>query len=219
MKNKLHEVHNLRLNYEAGKLGRQSVRQNPFEQFEHWFEAVMSAGFAEPNAMFLATATPDGKPSVRTVLLKGFSHKGFTFFTNYHSRKGHEIAANPHAALLFYWDKLQQQVRIEGSIEKVPDIESDAYFDSRPEGSRIGALASPQSSVIASRKELDDKVAQLMEEVAANPHTLKRPEHWGGYLLQPSAFEFWQGRSNRLHDRIRYTLQPSGNWLIERLAP
>lgn len=219
MKNKLHEVHNMRLNYEAGKLGRQTVRQNPFEQFEHWFEAVMNAGFTEPNAMFLATATPDGKPSVRTVLLKGFSEKGFTFFTNYQSRKGQEIAANPHAALLFYWDKLQQQVRIEGSIVKVPAAESEAYFNSRPEGSRIGALASPQSSIIASRKELDDKVAQLMAAFAATPHTLKRPEHWGGYLLQPSVFEFWQGRSNRLHDRIRYTLQTSGNWLIERLAP
>lgn len=218
MQPNLNEVHKMRINYTSGELSIQSVKTSPFEQFAIWFEEVLKNNFGEPNAMFLATATPDAKPSVRTVLLKGFSNSGFTFFTNYLSRKGQELDANPDAALLFYWDKLERQVRIEGRVAKISATESDAYFQSRPEGSQIGATASPQSRVIASRKELEDKVAEL-EQQYENQKPIPRPDFWGGYVLIPSVFEFWQGRSSRLHDRIRYSLNTEGKWLIERLAP
>lgn len=218
MENSLNDIHKMRINYMAGELNTQSVKVSPFEQFAIWFEEVVNSNFMEPNAMFLATATPDGKPSVRTVLLKGFSKTGFTFFTNYLSRKGQELDANPNAALLFYWDKLERQVRIEGRVAKIPMAESDAYFQSRPQGSQIGAMASPQSRVIASRKELEDKVAELNQQFETQI-PIPRPDFWGGYRLFPSVFEFWQGRSSRLHDRIRYSGNPDGEWLIERLAP
>jgi len=218
MKKSLKEVAHLRKNYSTAGLSEESVKSNPFGQFEIWFEEALQEDFIEHNAMFLATATPNGIPSIRTVLLKGFSEQGLIFFTNYHSRKGNELTQNPEAAILFYWDKLERQVRIEGKAEQLPDSESEEYFNTRPYGSRIGALASPQSQVIASRQQLEEKVKALTEQYDENA-VIPRPKHWGGYRIIPKVFEFWQGQSNRLHDRIRYTLQPSGNWLIERLAP
>ncbi|QQS28770.1 MAG: pyridoxamine 5'-phosphate oxidase [Sphingobacteriales bacterium] len=218
MKKSLKEVAHLRKNYSTAGLNEESVKSNPFEQFEIWFEEALQEDFIEHNAMFLATATPNGIPSIRTVLLKGFSEQGLIFFTNYHSRKGNELTQNPEAAILFYWDKLERQVRIEGKAERLSESESEEYFNTRPYGSRIGALASPQSQVIASRQQLEEKVKALTEQYDENA-VIPRPEYWGGYRIIPQVFEFWQGQTNRLHDRIRYTLQPSGNWLIERLAP
>ncbi len=218
MKKTLKDVAHLRQNYEAADLTEQSVKVSPFEQFEVWFNEALQQDFIEHNAMFLATATPEGLPSIRTVLLKGFSEQGLSFFTNYHSRKGNELNANPNAAILFYWDKLQRQVRIEGTVERLPASESDEYFNSRPIGNRIGALASPQSTVIPSREILETKVQSLMAQYGGEA-VIPRPEHWGGYRIVPRVFEFWQGRSSRLHDRLQYSLQPDGSWKIERLAP
>lgn len=206
-------IADLRLDYKLATLNEQDVAADPVQQFEHWWLEVIQSELEEPNAMTLATSTPDGKPSARIVLLKSFDEDGFLFFTNYESRKGHELAANPQVTLLFFWKELERQVRIEGTVSKAPANISDEYFLSRPVGSQIGAIASPQSQVIPGRAFLEDKVKELEGQA------LQRPEHWGGYLVKPLQIEFWQGRSSRLHDRLLYTLGQDGNWGISRLAP
>jgi len=193
------------------------VPAHPLQLFTRWFEQAHAIGLREPQAMTLATSTPDGQPSARVVLLKAYDEQGFVFFTNYHSRKGQELSANPRAALLFYWDALARQVRIEGSLTRVSEAESDAYFESRPRNSRIGALASAQSEVIASREALDQRFAELAE--ALHGQEIHRPAHWGGYRLHPHSIEFWQGLPDRLHDRLRYRKDAQGHWRLERLAP
>ncbi|MGK7895715.1 MAG: pyridoxamine 5'-phosphate oxidase [Xenococcus sp. (in: cyanobacteria)] len=211
-------VADLRQNYTLGDLTETNVESNPIRQFKLWFEQAVAADIIEPNAMTLATATPDGKPTARIVLLKGFDERGFVFYTNYQSLKGQQAITNPHAALVFFWDSMQRQVRIEGKITKVSAEESDSYFSSRPLGSQIGAWTSAQSQVIANREFLELK----QQEIAAqyqNQETIPRPEHWGGFRVIPKVIEFWQGRPNRLHDRLVYRLQPDNSWSIERLSP
>ena len=177
-----------------------------------------AAKIPEPNAMTLATATPEGSPSARIVLLKAFDERGFVFFTDYRSRKGAELEANPRAALVFYWAELERQVRIEGEVSIVAPAESDAYYASRPRPSRVGAWASPQSRVIPDRGWLEREYNAVQQRFAGDPDSIPRPPHWGGYRLLPSTFEFWQGRQSRLHDRIRYRLEDA-SWRVERLAP
>ncbi len=201
---------------ETPPLTRSTLQPNPFDQFADWFETAMSADIPNANAMTLATATKDGRPSARLVLLKSYDEDGFVFFTNYTSQKGQELAENPQAALVFYWEKFHRQIRISGQTSKVSTAESEAYFNDRPAGSRLSALASDQSSVVENRQVLEEKVTQLAAqyEAADIPH----PPYWGGYRLQPDEFEFWQGRPDRLHDRFRFK-KVNGKWLIERLAP
>jgi pyridoxamine 5'-phosphate oxidase len=191
------------------------VNPDPFEEFGAWFERAQNSGFVEPNAMSLATADADAHPSVRTILLRGWDRRGFTFYTNYESRKGSDLAANPRAALLFFWDKLSRQIRIEGSVEKITPEESDAYFQSRPRGHRLGAWVSAQSRPIRGREELEEK---LSEVEARYPGDVPRPPYWGGYRVSPERFEFWEGRANRLHDRFVYR-RDGELWVLERLAP
>jgi len=198
-------------------LHRRDLDPDPIKQFAHWFNAAIEAQLRDVNAMSLATASPDGKPSVRIVLLKAFDHTGFVFFTNYESEKGRQLAANPHAALGFYWIELDRQIRISGPVEKTSREESDHYFHSRPIGSQLGAWASRQSEVVDARRVLDARMAQITERFADKQVPL--PPHWGGYRLNPEQIEFWQGRTNRLHDRFRYTRQGDGTWSIDRLAP
>ena len=181
-------------------------------------DAAVAAGVLEPEAMTLSTATPDGRPSARIVLLRGFDARGFCFFTNYESHKGRELADNPHAAITFHWAELERQVRIEGRVERTTAAESDAYFHSRPSASRIGAWSSPQSRVIASRAELETLVARYAAE-HPDESAIPRPPHWGGFRLVPERIEFWQGRPSRLHDRLRFRRDASGPWITERLAP
>jgi pyridoxamine 5'-phosphate oxidase len=205
----------LRQSYEVGALDEADADADPFRQFARWFEQALAAEIMEPNAMALGTVDAHGRPASRMVLLKGVDAKGFVFFTNYESRKGQDLAANPLASLLFWWDRLHRQVRIEGRVEKVSAEESEAYFKSRPHGSRIGAAASPQSRVIGSRAELEERFRALE---SAHPEDLPRPLHWGGFRVVPDHFEFWQGRQSRLHDRLVY--RPASDiWRIERLAP
>lgn len=194
-----------------------SANPNPIEQFREWFDAALATGMIEPNAMTLATATSDGRPSARMVLLKSFDQRGFVFYTNYESRKGLELAANPRAALVFFWPQLRRQVRIEGSVVELTADESDAYFAARARGSRIAAIASRQSAVLTSRDELDHRVAELKDEYGGTD--VPRPSYWGGYRVHPIVIEFWQGRPNRLHDRLRYVRLETGLWLVERLSP
>jgi pyridoxamine 5'-phosphate oxidase len=206
----------LRKEYARESLDTKDVARDPMAQFERWFEEALNAGFTEPNAMTLATADGDGRPSARIVLLKGFDARGFVFFTNYESRKGVELAENPQAALLFHWVELERQVRIEGQIEKVSTQESDDYYRTRPSGSRLGAWASPQSRVVARRADLEERWAGFAARYGDDP---PRPAHWGGYRLNPDLLEFWQGRVSRLHDRVRYRREGLGVWRIDRLAP
>ena len=198
-------------------LSEADLAPDPFAQFQAWFDTALAAGLPEPNAMTLDTATPDGRPSARMVLIKGVDPRGFVFYTNYESRKGRELEANPWAALVFYWPELERQIRIEGRVERVAAEESDAYFASRPLGSRLGAWASPQSQVIPGRDVLEARLRDLEARFASGD--VPRPPHWGGYRVVPEAVEFWQGRPSRLHDRLRYTRQADGRWAIERLAP
>ncbi|GAB4578594.1 MAG: pyridoxamine 5'-phosphate oxidase [Anaerolineales bacterium] len=195
---------------------RADLSPNPFTQFGLWFAEAERAGILTPNAMTLATATRDGIPSARMVLLKGFDETGFTFFTNYESQKGRELAQNPHAALVFYWDPLNRQIRITGQVARLTAAESDAYFQTRPRGSQIAAWASRQSTVLENRTILHSRYNDFMAQFGDDP--IPRPRYWGGYRLTPRTLEFWQSGANRLHDRIRYTHQNEG-WLIERLAP
>jgi pyridoxamine 5'-phosphate oxidase len=209
-------IETLRKDYMHATLDIDSVAADPFKQFGHWLHQAFDAGIEEPNAMALATATPGGQPSCRIVLLRGVSEGGFTFYTNYLSRKGEELQHNPHGSLLFFWPQLERQVRIEGRVEQVTEAESDAYFATRPRNSQLGAWASPQSQAIHDRAELDRRLA---EAAARYPEEVARPAHWGGYRLTPHHFEFWQGRESRLHDRVRYNRIAVGEWAIKRLAP
>jgi pyridoxamine 5'-phosphate oxidase len=202
----------------SSALTKATIDPNPIAQFELWFKEASSSGMSEQDAtsMTLATADKDGQPCARIVLLKSFDEGGFVFFTNYNSRKGSELANNSRACLLFYWAPLWRQVRIEGAVEKVSAAESDEYFHSRPLGSKIGAWASNQSQPVTSRNELDERFEELSLKFADH---VPRPPHWGGYRVKPDVIEFWQGRENRLHDRLVYTRESDGNWRIERLAP
>jgi pyridoxamine 5'-phosphate oxidase len=198
-------------------LHRRDLDPDPIKQFGNWFTAAIEARIRDVNAMSLATASADGKPSVRIVLLKGFDHDGFVFFTNYESEKGRDLAENPHAALAFYWIEQDRQIRISGETAQTSREESERYFRSRPIGSQLGAWASRQSEVLDARRVLDARMAQMSERFADKPIPL--PPHWGGFRLIPDRMEFWQGRLNRLHDRFRYTRQTDGSWLLERLSP
>ncbi len=198
-------------------LSETDVAPDPFAQFEQWMQQALNSELPEPTAMTLATATPDGRPSARIVLLKGFDASGFVFYTNYESRKGIELEQNPQATLLFFWPELERQVRIEGRVERISAEESTAYFQSRPKESQLGAWASPQSRVIAGREVVEQRYQELSAQFK-HDETLPLPPFWGGYRLVPTYFEFWQGRPSRLHDRICYTLN-QGNWTIARLAP
>jgi pyridoxamine 5'-phosphate oxidase len=193
------------------------ANSDPIKLFKNWFDAAVRAGLKEPNAMTLATATRGGKPSARMVLLKGFDQRGFVFYTNYNSRKGRELGQNPHAALVLFWQQLERQIRITGRVTKVSAEESDTYFHSRPLGSRFSASISKQSSVIASRTELLQKLKKIEEKYPQGDPP--RPIHWGGYRVHPNEIEFWQGGKFRLHDRLRYRLRRDGTWTVDRLSP
>ncbi|CDN09746.1 Pyridoxamine 5'-phosphate oxidase [Richelia intracellularis] len=207
----------LRKDYTLEGLHESGVSHNPFQQFGIWFEQALSAQLPEPNAMTVATSTPDGTPSARIVLLKNFDERGFIFYTNYLSHKGVELITNPQAAIVFWWAELERQVRICGNVEQISDQESDKYFYSRPLNSRLGAWASEQSQAIASREVLEERFQELQEKYANEE--IPRPPYWGGFLVVPQQFEFWQGRTSRLHDRLGYTLLDDGGWQIERLSP
>jgi len=207
----------LRQEYTRESLTERDVDADPIGQFGRWFAQAQNAGLVEPNAMALATATSDGRPSVRMVLLKGADAAGFVFFTDYRSRKGRELTENPRASLCMWWDVLQRQVRIEGTVSRVSAAESLKYFSTRPYGSQVGAWASMQSSMLVARDMLEREVAKFLEKYPEGTE-VPLPHHWGGYRLAPEAIEFWQGRKSRLHDRIVYTRQDSG-WIIGRLSP
>ena len=209
-------IADLRKSYERAELNEQASKVDPTAQFDQWLKEAIAADVPEPNAMSLATVGSDLRPSIRVVLIKGFDARGIVWYTNYASRKGQELAGNPYAALQFHWVELERTVRIEGTVEKVSDEESDAYFHSRPLDSRIGAWASPQSEVISGRGVLVANAALYGAKFLLQP---PRPPHWGGYRLKPDNWQFWQGRRSRLHDRLRYSLQADSSWLRERLAP
>ena len=204
----------IRKDYILRSFNETDASTDAITQFDRWWQDAMSSNIPEVNAMTLATASADGVPSARIVLLKGYDENGFVFFTNYNSYKAQQLAENPRACLVFFWKELERQVRITGIIEKTPENISDEYFNSRPQLSRLSAIASPQSKVIESRQWLESEVAKITTSTA-----IKRPDNWGGYLVRPITIEFWQGRANRLHDRIQYTLEENGGWKMERLAP
>jgi pyridoxamine 5'-phosphate oxidase len=215
------KIDELRTEYRRATLDESSVEPDPIRQFERWFSEAVDATMPEPNAMTLATVDEDGNPSARVVLLKGADERGFTFFTNYASRKGRELAVRSRAALLFYWPELERQIRIEGAVTRVDAGESAQYFAGRPRPSQLGAWASPQSEPIGGRAELEARFAEVADRYRDASGPVPRPAHWGGYRLVPDSLEFWQGRASRLHDRIRYRrtqAQPSA-WIIDRLAP
>ena len=216
MTDKSRAIADLRKSYERDELDESASAADPLQQFERWFQQALAAELPEPNAMTVATVGADGRPSPRVVLIKGYDARGIVWYTNYESRKGRELAGNPHAALQFHWVELERVVRIEGRVEKVDAAESDAYYQSRPLDSRIGAWASPQSQVIASRAVLVANAARYGAQYLLHP---PRPPHWGGFRLVPDRWEFWQGRKSRLHDRLRYRLDEAGTWVRERLAP
>jgi len=210
-------IADLRKEYSSQSLLETDVEPDPFDQFQKWWMQAVNSQINEPNAMTLATASSDGMPAARIVLLKGFDKDGFVFFTNYKSYKAMQLEENPRACLVFFWKELERQVRITGLVKKISEKQSDEYFYSRPKGSQIGAWTSPQSQVIESRDWLDKQYLQLSEEFKEKE--LKRPPYWGGYLVTPVIIEFWQGRPSRLHDRIQYSLQENGSWKTERLSP
>ena len=213
----MNDIAAIRKDYKLKSLDEQQVDKDPFNQFNRWWQEALESNIDEINAMTLATADNTGKPSARIVLLKGVTDAGFIFFTNYASHKAAELAMNPQACLVFFWKELERQIRIEGNVEKVSAAESDEYFNSRPEGSKIGAWASPQSQVISSREVLEEQVAATIQRFSGE--SIQRPEHWGGYILKPTQIEFWQGRPSRLHDRLRFKQAEANQWNIERLAP
>lgn len=213
----LSSISDIRRDYMLKSFDESHAAVNPFDQFKEWWEEATSADIDEVNAMTLATVDGNGKPAARIVLLKGYTHDGFVFFTNYESAKGRDLAINPNAALLFFWKELERQIRIEGTVEKIEPADSDAYFHSRPAGSRIGAWVSPQSKVIPDRAFLENNYNELVKKYP-DENAVPRPPHWGGFIVKPESFEFWQGRSSRLHDRIKYSKTQDG-WNRERLAP
>lgn len=209
-------IANIRKDYKLKSLLEEDVKSNPIDQFAEWWNEAVTSQIEEVNAMTLATATPDGVPSARIVLLKGFTYEGFKFYTNYLSHKGTELVKNPHAALVFFWKELERQVRIEGIAEKVSEEDSEAYFKTRPVASKIGAWASPQSTPIAGRYIIEKNETKYKAQFGEE--NIPKPPHWGGYIVKPLKIEFWQGRRSRLHDRIQYTKQ-NADWKIERIAP
>ena len=211
------ELSVIRKDYRLQSLLEKDVDSNPIKQFEKWWQETINSKIEEPNAMTLATSTTDGKPSARIVLLKGIKENGFVFFNNYDSKKGNEIQDNPYGCLVFLWKELERQVRIEGEIKKISENESDEYFSKRPIESRIGAWGSPQSKVIKNREVLEKNVSVYTKKFQSQ--NIPRPVNWGGYILNPTLIEFWQGRTGRLHDRLQYTINENGSWIIERLAP
>jgi pyridoxamine 5'-phosphate oxidase len=210
-------IADLRRDYSSQSLLETDVATHPVDQFDRWWKQAMKSEIIEANAMTLATASTDGMPAARIVLLKGFDKDGFVFYTNYQSYKGIQLDENPKACLVFFWKELERQVRITGLVKKLQDNKNDEYFFSRPTASQLGAWASPQSQVIRDRDWLDEQYLKISEQF--KHQKLERPSHWGGYLVQPVIIEFWQGRPSRLHDRIQYTLNENGSWKIERLAP
>ena len=210
-------IADLRKDYSSETLLETAIASHPIQQFDKWWQQAIDSQVDEANAMTLATASSDGMPSARIVLLKGFNQEGFVFFTNYKSYKGLQLEENPKACLVFFWKELERQVRIIGLVNKISEQDSDEYFHSRPLGSQVGAWTSPQSHVIPNRSWLDEQYQKISKELQEK--NIERPPHWGGYIVKPVIMEFWQGRPSRLHDRIQYTLQENGAWKIERLAP
>jgi len=213
----MNTIADIRKEYKLQSLSEKDALSDPFAQFGKWWDEALKADIGEINAMTLATASADGMPDARIVLLKGFDERGFTFFTNYHSSKGQQLLENPRACLVFFWKELERQIRISGLSVGVSDKENDEYFKSRPEGSRLGAWASPQSEVIGSREWLEQNEKEIREQFRGKE--IGRPPYWGGFRIKPTHIEFWQGRPNRLHDRIRYDLEKNGSWKMKRLAP
>ena len=210
-------IADIRRDYSLQSLTENNIDANPIIQFKKWWDETLNSEIIEPNAMTLATASQDGLPSARIVLLKGVSEKGFVFFTNYESYNGQQLAENPKACLVFFWKEIERQVRITGLVSKISGKESDEYFETRPGNSRIGAWASPQSRVIESRDWLDLQFNRLLAKMEGS--SIQRPPYWGGYIVNPVMIEFWQGRPSRMHDRIQYSIEEDGSWKIERLAP
>ena len=210
-------IADIRRDYKLQSLNESDMTADPVEQFTRWWDEAVNSEIDEVNAMTLATATKEGLPSARIVLLKGYDARGFVFFTNYNSHKGKELELNPKAALVFFWKELERQIRIEGPVEKISEEESDKYFNSRPTASRIGAWASPQSEIVTDRTIIENNFIEYENKFGTA--FIPRPSHWGGYILKPTLLEFWQGRSSRLHDRIQYSSGQGGSWKMERLAP